>query len=52
MKRIVLIATAVAMLIAAAVAFAATPINTYSAPFTFQPGTSGTASKPQNIAFK
>jgi len=52
LKRIVLIATAVAMLIAAAVAFAATPINTYSAPFTFQPGTSGTASKPQNIAFK
>jgi hypothetical protein len=51
LKRIVLVATAVAMLIAAAVALAATPINTYKATVSFSPSSSGTAKKPQKIAF-
>lgn len=53
MKRIVLIATAAAMLVAAAVAFAAaTPVNTYHATYTFKPSKAGTAKKPQKISFK
>jgi hypothetical protein len=51
LKRIILIATAVAMLIGTAVAFAATPINTYKATYSFKPGSSGTASKPQKVNF-
>ena len=51
MKRIVLVATAAAMLIAATVAFAATPINTYKSTYSFSPGSSGTAKKPQKTAF-
>ncbi len=51
MKRIVLVVTAAAMLIAATVAFAATPINTYKATVTFSPSSSGTAKKPVKTAF-
>jgi hypothetical protein len=52
LKRIVLVATAAAMLIAATVAFAATtPINTYKATVSFSPTNSGTAKKPQKVAF-
>lgn len=51
MKRIVLVATAAAMLIAATVAFAATPVNTYKATVTFSPSSSGTAKKPVKTAF-
>jgi hypothetical protein len=52
LKRIVLAATAAAMLIAATVAFAATtPINTYKATVSFSPTTSGTAKSPQKAAF-
>ena len=52
MKRIVLAATAAAMLIAATVAFAATtPINTYKATVSFSPSTSGTAKHPLKAAF-
>jgi hypothetical protein len=52
LKRIVLVATAAAMLIAATVAFAATtPINTYKATVTFSPNSSGTAKKPVKTAF-
>ena len=52
MKRIVLVATAAAMLIAATVAFAATtPINTYKATVSFSPNSSGTAKKPVKTAF-
>ena len=52
MKRIALIATAVAMLIAATAAFAATPVNTYTATYNFSPGSSGTAKKPVKTSFK
>jgi hypothetical protein len=52
LKRIVLAATAVAMLIAATVAFAATtPINTYKATVSFSQSSSGTAKKPVKTAF-
>jgi hypothetical protein len=51
LKRIVLVATAAALLIAATVAFAATPINTYKATVTFSPSSSGTAKKPVKTAF-
>ena len=51
MKRIVLVATAAAVLIAATVAFAATPINNYTATYSFSPGSSGTAKTPQKTAF-
>jgi hypothetical protein len=53
LKRIVLVATAVAMLIAATVAFAAatTPVNTYKATVSFSPSSSGTAKQPQKLAF-
>jgi hypothetical protein len=51
LKRIVLVATAAAMLIAATVAFAATPYNTYKATLSFNPGSSGTAKKPVKTAF-
>jgi hypothetical protein len=52
LKRIVLVATAAAMLIAASVAFAATtPINTYKATLSFNPSSSGTAKKPVKTAF-
>jgi hypothetical protein len=51
LKRIVLVATAAAMLIGATVAFAATPINTYKSTYSFSPSGSGTASKPQKTAF-
>ena len=51
MKRIVLVATAAAMLFAATVAFAATPINTYKATVTFSQSKSGTAKKPVKTAF-
>jgi len=52
LKRIVLIATAVAMLIAAAAAFAATSVNTYTTPYSFSPKSSGTAKKPVKMTFK
>jgi hypothetical protein len=53
LKRIVLIATAVAMLAAAAVAVAATaPVNTYKATYNFRPTKAGTAKKPQKVSFK
>ena len=53
MKRIALIATAAAMLIATAVAFAATaPVNTYKASYKFNPSKAGSAKKPQKVAFK
>jgi hypothetical protein len=53
LKRIALVATAAAMLIAATVAFAATatPINTYKATVSFNPSSSGTAKKPVKTAF-
>jgi hypothetical protein len=52
LKRIVLVATAAAMLIAATVAFAATtPYNTYKATVSFSPSSSGTAKKPVKTAF-
>jgi hypothetical protein len=51
LKRIILIATAVAMLTATAVAFAATPINSYKSTLRFSPNKAGTAKKPQKIAF-
>jgi hypothetical protein len=51
LKRIVLVATAAAMLIAATVAFAATPINTYKATVSFSQNSSGTAKKPVKTAF-
>jgi hypothetical protein len=51
LKRIVLVATAAAMLIAATVAFAATPINTYKATVSFSPSSSGTAKSPKKVAF-
>jgi hypothetical protein len=52
LKRIVLVATAAAMLIAATVAFAATPtINSYKATLSFNPTSSGTAKKPVKTAF-
>jgi hypothetical protein len=51
LKRIILIATAVAMLIGTAVAFAATPVNTYKATYSFSPSSSGTAKKPQKVKF-
>jgi hypothetical protein len=54
LKRIVLIATAAAMLLAtAAVAFAATsPVNTYKATYKFNPSKAGSAKKPQKVSFK
>jgi hypothetical protein len=51
LKRIVLAVTAAAMLIAATVAFAATPINTYKATVTFSQSSSGTAKKPVKTGF-
>jgi hypothetical protein len=51
LKRIVLAATAAATLIAATVAFAATPINTYKATVSFSQSSSGTAKKPVKTAF-
>jgi hypothetical protein len=52
LKRIALVATAAAMLIAATVAFAATtPINTYKATVSFSQNNSGTAKKPVKTAF-
>jgi hypothetical protein len=52
LKRIVLIVTAVAMLIAAAAAFAATTqVNTYKATYKFNPGKAGTAKKPVKTSF-
>ena len=52
MKRIVLIATAAAMLIAAAAAFAATaPVNTYKATYKIKPGKAGSAKKPVKSSF-
>jgi hypothetical protein len=54
LKRIVLIATAVAMLIAAAAAFAATSssVNTYKATYKFNPSKAGSAKKPSKTSFK
>jgi hypothetical protein len=51
LKRIVLVATAAAMLIAATVAFAATPINTYKATLGFSQSSSGTPKKPVKTGF-
>jgi hypothetical protein len=52
LKRIALIATAAAMLIATAVAFAATsPVNTYKATYKFNPSKAGSAKKPQKVTF-
>ena len=53
MKRIVLIATTAAVLIAAAAAFAATaPVNTYKATYSFKPSKAGSAKKPSKTSFK
>ncbi|MFZ0385195.1 MAG: hypothetical protein WAL22_06010 [Solirubrobacteraceae bacterium] len=52
MKRIALIATAVAMLIAATAAFAATSVNTYKATYSFSPKSAGSAKKPVKTSFK
>jgi len=47
----VLMAVVVTMLLAGAVAFAATPINTYQAIYSFTPKRSGTAARPQRMTF-
>jgi hypothetical protein len=52
LKRLVQIATAVAMLIAAAAALAATPVNTYKTTYSFSPKSGGTAKKPVKASFK
>jgi hypothetical protein len=52
LKRIALIATAVAMLIAATAAFAATSVNTYKATYSFSPKSAGSAKKPVKTSFK
>jgi hypothetical protein len=52
LKRIALIATAVAMLIAATAAFAATSVNTYKATYSFSPKSAGSAKKPVKSSFK
>jgi len=52
LKRIALIATAVAMLIAATAAFAATQVNTYKATYSFSPKSGGSAKKPVKASFK
>ena len=51
MKRIVLAVTAAAVLIAAAAAFAATPVNTYKASYSFSSKKAGSAKKPQKLSF-
>jgi hypothetical protein len=51
LKRIILVATAAAMLIAAAAAFAATPVNTYKASYSFSSNKAGSAKKPQKLSF-
>jgi hypothetical protein len=51
LKRIVLVATAAAMLIVAAAAFAATPVNTYKASYSFSSNKAGSAKKPQKMSF-
>ncbi|HEX5192700.1 MAG TPA: hypothetical protein VFW09_07845 [Solirubrobacteraceae bacterium] len=51
MKRIVFVATAAAMLIAAAAVFAATPVNTYKASYSFSSKKAGSAKKPAKLSF-
>jgi hypothetical protein len=52
LRRIVIAGTALIVLVAAAAAYAASsPINTYTAPFTFSPNKAGTAKKPAPISF-
>lgn len=51
MRRIVLIATAVGVLVAAGAAYAASQINTYSATLKFSSKVAGTAKKPAPIGF-
>ncbi len=51
MRRLVLIATAVGVLVAAAAAYAAAPINTYTASAAFTSKAAGTAKKPAPIGY-
>ena len=51
MKRILVLATAVGMLVIAAAAYAATNINTYTAPITFHSKAPGTAKKEVPVTF-
>lgn len=51
MRRIVLIATAVGVLVAAGAAYAASQINTYTATLKFSSKVAGTAKKPAPIGF-
>ena len=50
MRRIIIAATAVALLAAAGVAYAATAVNTYTGVLTFT-GAAGTAAKPAPVGF-
>ena len=51
MRKLIITGTALAVLGLAAVAYAATGVNTYTASFGFSPTTAGTAKKPVNVGF-
>jgi hypothetical protein len=51
LRKLIIIGTALAVLGLAAVAYAATGVNTYTASFGFSPTTAGTANKPVNVGF-